>query len=74
MTPDEYRDSLASCIRGISYQIGEMIQSLGYEPKYSDLSLRHAQDSSAKMRRALDRLDALNVKFSALGEREGQDV
>lgn len=70
MTPDEYRDSLASCIRGVAAEIGEMIQALGYEPKYSDLSLRHAQDGSAKMRKALDRLDALNVRFSALGEKE----
>ena len=68
MTPEDYRDSLASCIRGISCEIGELVQALGYEQKYASLSLEHAKSGSAKIRKALDRLDALNVRFAALGE------
>jgi hypothetical protein len=67
MTYDDYRDNLASCIRGVSCEFGDLVQALGYESKYSDLSLRHSQDGVKKLRAALDRIDMLNIRFAALG-------
>lgn len=69
MTHEDYRASLTLCIRAISVEIGDLVQSLGYEDKYADLALNHARSGSHKLRAALDRLDALNVKYSALKEK-----
>lgn len=46
MTYDDYRDNLASCIRGVNVEIGELVQALGYERKYASLSLSHSQEGS----------------------------
>ena len=68
MTYEEYRANLTSHIRLVSGNIGDLIDALGYEERYSDLALVHARDGSKKLRAALDRLDALNVKYDALKE------
>jgi len=72
MGPDEYRDNLALCIARVSSELSAMIQALGYEPKYSDIStLTEMAESGMSLVKAIKELGTSRATLSRFCDKNG---